>query len=1083
MEPNKPDHPERSRESGDDVPRTTGHDPTLVDATLEAGSFALTPSGLPVETPGPRPAQVGRYPILRELGRGGMGVVYLAEDPTLGRVVALKRLPDSMAHDHGRMERFRQEARILASLNHPNIATIHSLEEADGVCFLTMEAIERETLAARLASGPMELEEALKVGRQIARALESAHSRGIVHRDLKPGNIMFTSDLDVKVLDFGLAASATREHASPEAADPEQPHIDALSGTPGYMSPEQIENAPSDPRMDVWSFGCVLFECLTGLRAIEGSSAIERIRTTATTGPDIGRLHDSCPAQLRTVIEKCLARDPEQRFPSITEPRQAIEEMLAELAFPSGRATEREPSEAIANNLPRHASSFIGRAEQLAEVTRLLSAHRLVTLTGIGGAGKTRLALAAAESLLGDPYEGVWFVELAPLANAESIPAVVMNSIGIRESLDRPALQAIADHLRAKRVLLVLDNCEHVIDGVARVVGALLRDLPELRVIVTSRERLAIDGEACYAVPLLRLPETASLDLDAIARCEAVDLFLQRARQAGASLTLTPVNAEAIVEVCRRLDGIPLAIELAAARAKVLSVDEIRRRMDDRFRLLTGGARDDLPHHRTLRALIDWSYEQLDPAEQTLLQRLSVFAKSWSLEAAESVASGDPVHDWDILDLMARLVDKSLVVADTAERETTEGSTRFRMLETVRAYAASLLEGGSEGPEIRRRHRDYFISLAERAEPEFTGQQQAFWYAKVAAEHDEIRRAFETCREPGADPSLALRMAGALFRYWHVRGHWSEGEATSRDAIGRAADLPATAEKAKTLNVIAVFALFKGRLDEARSGLEETLAVWTELGKAPGIASARLNLGNVAYMAGDYDAAKREYAASLEIMRGLDQADGVCRSLISLANIALVQRDYEQSREYAREAVERTQRIGHAELRAHALVTMGTAEMRLERFGEAERHYEASLAIQKELGDRRNIAIALVNLAVTQHRQGRGIESHRNYCEAARMFLALGDVGSAASALEGLASLAYEQGNYRHTVKVHGATNALREKAGLPRMPDEETNSLGLLAGSRERLDDAEMARLLEEGRAMTLGEAVEWAVREIRPV
>ncbi len=1078
MTPAEPLEPAERIGHGEELPSPAG-DRTLQDDTV------VSPVRAPHSAPAPPGAgdlarsRVGRYPIIRELGRGGMGLVYLAEDPTLGRAVALKQLPDTLAHDPIRLEQFRQEARTLASLVHPNIATIHSLEEADGICFLTMEAIDGETLAARLSRGPMSLHESLRVGRQIARALESAHSRGIVHRDLKPGNIMFTSDLDVKVLDFGLAARASVEGSSSGSAVGAAEDSDEISGTPGYMSPEQIERAASDPRMDVWSFGCVLFECLTGVRAIGGDSALDRIRETSTAGPDTKRLGEF-PAQIRGMVERCLARSTGDRYPSMREPRQIIEEMLAELAFQSGRAAPIEDRGSTPNNLPRHGSTFIGRTREMAEVSRRLAEHRLVTLTGIGGAGKTRLALRVAETLLGPPFDGIWFVELAPLSSPRDIAGTIVDTIGIPESLDRPALQTIAGHLASKESLLILDNCEHLIDGTARIVSALLRDVPGLRVLVTSRERLAVDGESCYAVPLLDLPDRSGpLQVTAVAQCAAIELFLQRARQAGASVELNESSAPTIVEICRRLDGIPLAIELAASRLKVMGIEDILHRMDDRFRLLTGGARGDLPHHRTLRALIDWSYEQLEPAEQILLKRLSVFAGSWTLEAAEAVASGEAVNDWDILDLLSRLVDKSLIVADL---ESSAGTTRFRMLETVRAYAGERLAAGGEAAEIRRRHLDYFISLVARAEPEFTGKEQARWYSRIAAEHDEIRRAFESCREPGADPALGLRLAGSLFRYWFLRGHWTEADTLCREVLLRANALAPSADTAKVLNCLGAVAIHHGRLEESLHYWQETLRVWTALDHPAGMAASRLNLGNVAYTSGDYASAARDYAESLEIYRGLDQADGICRVLISLGNVALVERDYERSRAYAEEAVERLRRMGHAELTAHALIALGTAEMRLEKHEDASRHYQESLEIQKDLGDRRNVAIATINLAVVLLAQKRVREAHRLFCDAASMFLALGDVSSVASALEGLGALSSELGNDAHAVKLHGSAAAIREAAKTPRMPDEEATAQKILECARHRLGEERAARLFAEGQSLAIEAAVDWALREIEP-
>jgi len=1070
MTTNFPQDRDRPNEAED---QTVDVDPNL---TISRNQSA------PAEVPDAIPARIGRYPVQRELGRGGMGVVYLATDPSLDRPIALKRLPRAVATDPVRLNLFRQEARLLASLNHPNIATIHSLEDADDMTFLTMEAIEGETLRARLSREPLKLNDSLRVGRQIARALETAHKKGVVHRDLKPANVMFDASGNAKVLDFGLAAPARGLGAGPEQLEGTGSQSGEVSGTPGYMSPEQISGAPSDPRMDIWAFGCVLYECLCGSRAIGGTTLRDRLRNTYEAKLDVGRLPTGTPDSLVRVLANCLKLDPDSRPLSMTEPRRVIEELLAgsSLGTLSVGKTESQPS--TPHNLPRHASTFVGRRAELESVERLLDEHRLVTLTGIGGGGKTRLALRVAESELPRHPDGVWLVGLAPLSDADDVARALMKAIGIPNVLDRSELDTIIDYLSGKKTMLVVDNCEHVLEGAADVVGRLLRDLPDLRLLVTSRERLNIAGESVFPIPLLHLPdakvtsgatENLGYDLQEVIRSDAVELFLQRGRQVGANIEINDTTVGPIVEICRRLDGIPLAIEMAASRLKVLPVAEVARRMDDRFKLLKGSARDEQPQHRTLRALIDWSYEQLGPEEQTLLNRLSIFAAGWTLESAEDVTVGGLVKDWDVLDLISRLVDKSIIETDLGS---TDGASRFRMLETVRAYANEQLEQTGESAQLQKRHREYFAAFTAKAEPELVGSDQAQWYSKIAAEHEEIRRAFESCRNPEVDPMVGLQMAGSLFRYWMVRGHWLEAEGWSREVLKRAEELPPTEHRAKTQNCVGVVELYRGNLEGARTHWQETFDEWAALESTRGMAAARLNLGNVAYSSGDYEAARRDYGESLERSRSLEQVDGICRCLISLGNVALATGKYEESRDYNSEVVELLTGQGHLELVAHALLGKGTAELRLENFEAARRHYERSLGIQRDLGDRRNAGIATINLAVVFQKLNLLRDAHTNFVDALETFCELGDVGSICSSLEGLAGLASELGRPEDMLILHGATNAIRKSVNLPRMPDEETTVTEAMDIARKELGAERAESLRLQGAEMELDAAVDWA-------
>src|SRR5829696_434443 len=445
------------------------------------------------------------------------------------------------------------------------------------------------------------------------------------------------------------------------------------------------------------------------------------------------------------------------------------------------------------NNLPLQLTGLVGREREISEVGRLLAEARLLTLTGPGGSGKTRLALAVASEVVEGYEDGAWLVELAPLSDPELVPEAVASVLGVREATGSPLLETLAEHLVSKSMLLVLDNCEHLIDASASLAEVLLRRCPNLSILATSREGLGITGEATFAVPPLSLPDPRRLpDPEMLPRYEATRLFVERVRAVKQDFSLTEGNAVAVAQVCYRLDGIPLAIELAAARARVLSVEQISSRLDDSFRLLTGG-RAVLARHRTLTATMDWSHELLSTEEKALFRGLSVFAGGWTLEAAEAVCNGEGLEREDLLDLLASLVDRSLVLV--SERD---GEVRYRLLEVVRQYAAEKLEVAGEAGPLGERHAKYYLALAEDAEPELRGARYGAWLGRLEAEHGNLRAALRWFLYRD-EAELALRLAGALGEFWYLSGQVSEGRQWLEEALaGREAASEAVQAKALT---------------------------------------------------------------------------------------------------------------------------------------------------------------------------------------------------------------------------------------------------------------------------------------------
>jgi predicted ATPase/class 3 adenylate cyclase len=488
------------------------------------------------------------------------------------------------------------------------------------------------------------------------------------------------------------------------------------------------------------------------------------------------------------------------------------------------------------NNLPVQLTSFVGREHELSEIKQLLTTTHLLTVTGPGGTGKTRVSLQLAAEVLEEFTDGVWLVELAPLADPTLVTQTVASTLGVREQPGHTILDALTDYVRAKNLLLILDNCEHLIEACAQLANTLLRAAPRLKILASSREPLGIAGETSYRVPSLPLPDPRQLhDLDAMAQNDCIHLFVDRARAAYPRFRLKEKNAPAIADICRRLDGIPLAIELAAARTKVFPPEEIAARLDDRFRLLTGGSRTALERHHTLRALIDWSYDLLSEAERALLRRLSVFAGGWWFDTAQAVC-GDHLGD-DVLDVLTHLVDKSLVAV---EEETEEA--RYRLLETIRQYARDKLLEAGESEQIRDRHLDFFLHFAEAAEPKLRSAEQLAWLDRVETDYDNLRTALAWSLESGKSES-ALQLAGALGYFWELRGYLSESQRWLEDALALSEReqskkvaagkyIPTHVEKAqraKALYATGMPYLVTLNLKRARTMVEESLRLWREL--------------------------------------------------------------------------------------------------------------------------------------------------------------------------------------------------------------------------------------------------------------
>ena len=690
----------------------------------------------------------------------------------------------------------------------------------------------------------------------------------------------------------------------------------------------------------------------------------------------------------------------------------------------------RRAAKAVPNNLPLQLTTFIGRSREKSEVTRLLGSTRLLTLTGAGGAGKTRLALQVASEGMDQFRDGVWFVELAPLFDPALVPLAAAAALGVAEQPARPIAATLLTALRDRRLLLILDNCEHVIAACAELAEALLRACPGVQLLTTSREALGISGETAWRVPSLSLPDPGPVPpVDRLREYEAIQLFEARAQATDSGFQVTAENAAAVVQVCRRLDGIPLALELAAARLNVLTVEQLAGRLDDRFRLLTGGSRTALPRHQTLRAAMEWSYELLSEEEQQLLRRLAVFAGGWTLEAAEAVCSKGGTEAPDVLDLLTRLVAKSLVAVEPQRRE-----ARYRLLETVRQYARDRLVESVEAADVRRRHRDWYLALADRRTDEPWGPRRRAWLERLDDEHDNMRVALELCAADPGGAEAELRIAGGIWSFWHYRGHYAEGRRWLEGALARREEAPPEA-RAEALHGAAVLAWRQGDYDRAEQFGEMLLSLGREQSDTRSTANALTSLGLVAMRRdGDFGRATAIFEEALPLAR--EHRDRFRTGLL-LAQIGLAARyqgDYD---------------------RAAALLDEGLAEWKA---GSLDLGWLLRLQGHVSL-ERGDLERAEALYAESLHRRA-GMQSY-----------------VVVECLEGLAGVAAGRGQHERAGRLWGAADAERDTLGSPRPAWEQTHYERHLAAIRAGLGKATFGNALAEGRAMPVEESIEYAL------
>jgi len=1004
-----------------------------------------------------------RYRIIEERGRGGKGIVFVAEDTLLKRKVAIKILHDThlLGLDTKGRSGLLSEARSAAQLNHPNIVNVYDVNQHEGTAYVVMEMVDGLPLSEYKVDT---LSEILSVAVQICTALDHAHRRGVVHRDLKPENVLVLDvegrdgykkkrsgeGIRVKLVDFGLARSATARLTT-----------EGVVGTANYLAPEQALGQAVDARADLYSFGVMLYELCTGKLPFTGDDPLQIISQhihAEVVPPKVRK--SGIPEGLNELIVQLLQKSPGDRPGSAWE----VLGVLEEIARP--KAAVREPAahvktginQGYAHNLPIMMTRFIGRGDEINEITTFFrkaseeskrhyqgdgeSAEvwsRLLTLTGSGGTGKTRLALQTAHRMIEIFPDGIWLVDMGSLTESALVAQTAAAVFGVQEEQNRPVTASLAAYLRPKKTLLIFDNCEHLIEDCAQLAEALLTSCPQVYLLTTSREALCIPGEVTLQISPLPFPEPGTaLSIEALTKYEAVQLFLDRAKAVYPGLQVSEQNLSAIAQVCQQLDGIPLAIELAAAQMRLLRVEQISARLEDRFGFLKAGSRTAKPRQQTLKAMIDWSYDLLSGCERVLFRRLGVFIGGWTLGAAEAVCA-DRMADQtypeegpaetdeeivlrnDVIHCLNQLINKSLVLVEGRQEE----EIRYRYLETIRHYAKERLSQDREAEQIYEAHRSWYLEFVRRAESELQGPNQAAWLEKVESEHDNIRGALKwTLREEVCDAEsglqdaeAGLQMAGCLWRFWDTRGYVSEGRRWLKRALEKSVNHSEV--RVKALIGAGFLAIRQSDSNRSLELIKESLALSHEIGYRAGVAESLFSMHYQVEMKG-WPRERKEALVqeSLAIWREIGDRRGIATALGPLASIATERFDYPQASTFFEESLALFRALGDEREVAGALWNLGEVAQIQGDYGRAKAFYEESQEIYEGLKDTHGVATQMRSLGEVFRNLGELDKAKGYFDESIPIFRDIGDRGCMAFAMAGLGLVACNMGEVERAMQL-----------------------------------------------------------------
>ena len=1003
-----------------------------------------------------------------------MGIVYEAEHILLGRKAAVKTLLSELSTNADFRTRFVRESQTVAAIDHPNIIPIYDAGETNGTAYIAMRFVDGVDLSQLLdRRGALPPEEALTILDQAGAALDAAHARGLVHRDVKPANILLEeASKRIYLTDFGIVKGQGERGQTREGF---------FLGTIDYAAPEQLEGKDLTATADVYAFGCVLFECLTGRRVFQGTDIAVVPAHVLDPPPSISALNPSLPPALDAVIERALAKEPLERYPGCRELVEAARLAFASSESPvSGGATDAVAARPVAaprrttlSNLPVQTNRLIGRDGELGELEAMVGdpAIRLVTVTGFGGIGKTRLALEAADRVANE-FDRVVFVDLSPIRAVEHVATAVADAVGVDLLPGTSVAHTLRERFGSSAVLLVLDNFEQVM-AAAPFLTDLLAAVPTLRVLVTSQSPLRISVEREYHLPPLELPAAIDdPDVEIAAASPAVELFVECARAVRPGFTLDESNAVPVMEICARLDGIPLAIQLAAARLKLLTPQALAARLQSRLELLTGGASDLPERQRTMRDAIEWSYALLDEREQAMLARLGVFVGGCSLEGADAVAD-DTIALGDVLDVLASLLDKGFL----QQRGSVDGEPRFTMLGTIREYAVDRLEESGAADAVRRLHAVRYLELVESAEPELNGSGQAVRLAQLSEENGNIRAALAWALESG-DYEVALRLSGALIRFWSIRGLMAEGRSRLVEALAHGTDVAAPV-RAKAEFAAGYASLGLGEFPDAERRFQRSLEL--AQGDPHAEAAARAQLAWLA-MTRTTDGAgpALELATqALEQAREVDDKRTASGALNTLAELALQRDEVDAALERMEEGLALRRSVGDKRLVANSLLSLARARLAAGDLERAQPLLAEGHRLALEIGDTWSSSVALAGLGRLHLLDGTPGEAVDLFRDALRIAAARRDKRAAADCLHGLGSAFALQGEGALGARLLGAAEATLTAIGAAQTPAERAVDDQVRPGLRTQLG-ADLDHKLNAGRSLTLDEAVALALQSV---
>ncbi len=988
----------------------------------------------PSNAPPSLPFTWGALRVIEKLGSGRFRDVFRAHDPVLNREVALKLRRELVDPTDAALEAHLAEARRLARLRHPNVVTVHGVEVHQGRIGMWTDLLHGRTLEERIAeTGPLDASELARIGVDLCQALSAIHAAGLIHNDLAPANVMLERSGRAILMDFGSGDARTNA----AAAHPRST-VD--------IAPETLAGQPPSIASDLYALAALL----------------QRIQSLEDARADL-------PPELARVIRRALAADPMERPASASEMEMALTGALADVA--PERALE------VSDDRPaRFGTRFVGRRNELMALRRLLSMPGLITLLGAGGCGKTRLAHRVAIEIAYGLPDGILWVELAGLRDDTDLPRAIADALVLREERDQSIEASVIAALAPRTALLVLDNCEHLAAGVAHFVSRVLAAAPRMRILATSRRPLGLPSEQTFRVPSLSLPALDSTNAE-LTGSDSVRLFLDRARRRVPDFALTEATAPAIARIVRRMDGIPLAIELAAARVGLMSADDLADRLDGSWRLLAAPSPSTSARQQTLRASIDWSYRLLDEPEAMLLDRLSAFAAGFTLAHAEAIV-GDPspgprdatstdpeaatVMGVDLPELLARLVDASLVQLDDGGR--------YRLLEMVRSFAAERLDLRGETARLQNRLARRWIVFLDRHRVALSGSDATSIGALHDAERDNLRASLNWTatapREQLEEPDLGLTLALESMRYFETRGHFTEALYNlERHQARLDPDDPVLAD---AITGIGALQHRMGRLLEARRTFERAAEFHRAHDSLGGLAVTLSALGNVSSDLGDHDAALGHLAESLRCFRAIGHEIGANGALCTLGMLETRAGNLAQAEEHFQTALEGSRAANFLGPVPMILRSLSRIALRRGDLARARALGDESLALLRRSGGQGSLLGTLHNLAEVAIADGAFDEARALLVEALEVCRAQEQLSLLPSVLSACAELALQTGDALRTARLLGALEVLCAVHQLVLPPFEQAHASSLRDRARSVLGADDFIIGLAAGRAMS---------------